>query len=130
MKEKRVILAGGSGYIGRSLAQHLEECEVVVLTRSPQLAARNGVRHVQWDGRMIGAWTTELDGADAIVNLTGRSVNCRHTPNNRREIVDSRVQSLALTGRRCIPGRWQAERFNFQFPQLRPALENIFGGSQ
>jgi len=95
MSEKRVVLAGGSGFLGRALARALlmKNYEVVVLTRSPR-ARNDGVKEVAWNGRTLGDWTPYLDGAHAVVNLTGRSVNCRRTPENVREINESRVNSV------------------------------------
>lgn len=95
MNKKRVVLAGGSGFLGRSLAKKLlkKNYEVVVLTRSPR-ERTDGILEVVWDGKTLGEWIQFLNGAAALVNLTGRSVNCRHTPENRREIVESRVNSV------------------------------------
>jgi uncharacterized protein (TIGR01777 family) len=95
MNKKRVVLAGGSGFLGRSLARKLvkKNYEVVVLTRSPR-ERTDGVLEAVWDGKTLGEWIQFLNGAEAVVNLTGRSVNCRHTPENRREIVESRVNSV------------------------------------
>jgi uncharacterized protein (TIGR01777 family) len=95
----RIILAGGSGFIGQSLASSLLERgdEIVVLTRTPS-HQEGAIRHVQWDGRTAGNWIEILNGSLALVNLTGRSINCRHTPENRREIIDSRVNSVRVLG--------------------------------
>src|SRR5262249_27322861 len=105
MKNERIILAGGSGYLGKLLAGELEKrgCEVIVLTRNPR-QRQGSVKEVPWDGRTLGQWAGLLNGARAVVNLTGRSVNCRYTPQNRREIVESRVESVKVMGeaiRRC-----------------------------
>jgi uncharacterized protein (TIGR01777 family) len=99
MKPK-VILAGGSGFVGQSLAPLLlsRGYEVVVLTRAPPSIKRDGVLSVHWDGKNLGDWARVLDGATALVNLTGRSINCRHTPENRRQIVESRVDSVHVLG--------------------------------
>src|SRR5271155_4633050 len=95
MKPKRIVLAGGSGFLGQSLAKELRKknYEVVVLTRSPSERG-GGIKEVLWDGEHLGEWIQFLNGADAIVNLIGRSVNCRHTPENVREINESRVNSV------------------------------------
>lgn len=95
-KRRRIVLAGGSGFLGRALAQDFAArgWEVIILTRSPSRAGSDAVREVQWDGRAIGAWAGEIDGADAVVNLTGKSVNCRHTPDNIEQINRSRVDSV------------------------------------
>src|SRR2546423_383530 len=100
MSEKKVVLAGGSGFLGRALTEELTRAgyEVVVLTRKVKLNSSRA-RQVIWDGRTVGAWARELEGATAVVNLTGRSVDCRHTEANRREIVESRVSSVDAIGR-------------------------------
>jgi hypothetical protein len=93
----RVVLAGGSGFLGRALAADLVERgdEVVVLTRTPESApTKAAMTFLPWDGKTAGDWANAVDGAHAVVNLTGRSVNCRYTEDNRREIVDSRVDSV------------------------------------
>ena len=96
----REVHAGGSGFLGRALAEAFGRAgyEPVVLTRRVR-RARPGVRQVEWDGRTVGAWARELEGAAAVVNLSGRSVDCRHTPGHRREIVESRVDSVGAVGR-------------------------------
>jgi uncharacterized protein (TIGR01777 family) len=96
----RVVLAGGSGFLGRALAEAFERAgyEPVVLTRRVRQSGSR-VRQVVWDGRTVGAWAHELEGAAAVVNLAGRGVDCRHTPEHRREIVESRVDSVRAVGR-------------------------------
>lgn len=98
MNPQRLILAGGSGFLGQALAKHFQVLgwEVVVLTRTPQ--ANRAVREVSWDAETLGRWASELEGAAAVVNLTGRSVDCRYTEANRRLILDSRVNSTRVTG--------------------------------
>jgi uncharacterized protein len=95
----RVVLAGGSGFLGRALAEELARAgyEPVVLTR--RVGKNSRVRQVEWDGRTVGAWASELEGAAAVVNLAGRSVDCRHTPEHRREIVESRLGPVEAVGR-------------------------------
>jgi uncharacterized protein len=98
MKAKRVVLPGGSGFLGQSLARDLaaEGFEPVTLTRSPKEG--QAAREVAWDGKTVGPWAAEIDGAVAVVNFTGRSVNCRYTEANKREIVGSRVDSVKVLG--------------------------------
>ena len=99
MTTHRIILAGGSGFLGGELTKHFKALgwEVVVLTRSPKPRA-DDVREVAWDSKSLGDWARELDGATAIVNLTGRSVDCRYNAKNRRDIMDSRVNSTRVVG--------------------------------
>lgn len=96
---RRIILAGGAGFLGRILARYFaaREWEVVVITRKAR-AAEAGVRFVEWDGERIDSWAGELEGADALVNLAGRSVNCRYNARNRQEICESRLKSTAVLG--------------------------------
>jgi uncharacterized protein (TIGR01777 family) len=93
---ERVVLAGGTGFLGRALTKALLEREndVVVLTRQPEREPLDGVSYLGWDGKTLADWANALDGATAVVNLAGRSVNCRHTEKNRRDIIDSRVDSV------------------------------------
>jgi uncharacterized protein (TIGR01777 family) len=92
----KIVIPGGSGQVGTVLARALHsEHEVVVLSRRP--AARPW-RVVGWDGRILGGWQREIDDADAIINLAGRSVNCRYGAENRREILDSRLLSTHVVG--------------------------------
>jgi uncharacterized protein (TIGR01777 family) len=106
----RVVIPGGSGQVGTVLARHLqaEGHEVVVLSRSPRAAPWTVV---EWDATTIGAWAEAIDGADVVVNLAGRSVNCRYTPRNREAITQSRVLSTRIVGEaiaaaRRPPGVW------------------------
>lgn len=96
---QRIVLAGGSGFLGRSLAAVLTSkgYGVVVLGRAAPREA-GGVHHAQWDGKTLGEWRKFLDGATAVVNFTGKSVNCRYTPENKREIIESRVDSVHVLG--------------------------------
>src|SRR5580693_2449811 len=95
---KRIVLAGGSGVLGKLLDTALaaKGYEIVVLTRSPR--AGHQPRCVQWDARTLGSWKEEMDGAFAVINLTGRSVNCRYNEANRRAIIESRVLSTRVLG--------------------------------
>lgn len=108
----RIILAGGSGFIGTALAREFTRhgLEVVILTRSPRPRA-DGIREVAWDGKSPGEWVQLLDGAETIVNLTGKNINCPHTPENLRQITASRVDSAkaiaqAITQVKTPPGTW------------------------
>jgi uncharacterized protein len=94
----KVVIPGGTGQIGVLLAKALlaDRHEVVVLSRAPRRAPW---RVVQWDAESQGAWTSEFEGADVVIHLAGRSVNCRYTDKNRKQILDSRVKSTLAVGR-------------------------------
>ncbi|HXO87962.1 MAG TPA: TIGR01777 family oxidoreductase [Candidatus Acidoferrales bacterium] len=93
----RIILPGGSGQVGALLARHFHSQghAVVVLARRPVPAPW---KVVQWDALSLGPWTAEIENADLVINLAGRSVNCRYTQANRREILESRTQSTRIVG--------------------------------
>src|ERR1051325_11771689 len=95
----RIVLPGGSGFLGGVLAKYFmaRGSEIVVLTRRPG-ARTDGAREVLWDGETLGNWTRELEGADALINLAGVSVNCRYHARNRKLILDSRVNSTRVLG--------------------------------
>ena len=96
---KKVVIAGANGFIGKYLSRHFAErgWEVVGLSRR-----RDGLddtsRYVQWDGESLGEWARELDGADAVVNLSGKNLNCRHHTENKKLIIESRVNSTRVLG--------------------------------
>ena len=94
----KVILPGGSGQVGQSLARAFvaDGAEVVILSRDPRPVPN--VRVVLWDAETLGEWRKEFEGADVVINLAGRSVNCRYTLENRRLILESRVKSTRVVG--------------------------------
>jgi len=95
----KIILAGGSGFLGSALADHFaaKRIEVVILTRNPR--ARAGlIRDAWWDGASLGEWVQELAGARALINLAGLSVNCRYHARNRKLLLDSRLNSTRVLG--------------------------------
>ncbi|MGF7086704.1 uncharacterized protein (TIGR01777 family) [Kroppenstedtia sanguinis] len=94
---RKVIIPGGSGFLGQALAQDLvsRDYKVTVLTRG-EGRTEGDIRYVRWDGRTPGDWAMELEGAEAIVNFTGRSVNCLYTAKNREEIMNSRLDSVQV----------------------------------
>jgi uncharacterized protein (TIGR01777 family) len=94
----KIVIAGGTGFLGRLLARGLAGRGDGVVVLSRRDADVPGARVVAWDGRTVCAWAQELDGADAVVNLAGRSVNCRYTAANLREMMDSRVDSTRAVG--------------------------------
>lgn len=112
MKNKKIILAGGTGFIGQELCNWFgKENGIVVLTRllknhdtnafgennvRKEVAAN--IRYVKWDGINTGEWVKELDGADIVINLAGKSVNCRYNDKNKQEIFDSRTHTTTVIG--------------------------------
>lgn len=93
----KVVIPGGSGQVGTVLARAYQGRghAVCVLSRSPSAAPW---RTVAWDARTLGPWAAELEGADVVINLAGRTVNCRYDAENRRQIKQSRVDSTRVVG--------------------------------
>ncbi len=91
----KIVIAGGTGFIGHHLSQELlrNNFEVCILSRSNKQGS-GGISYAQWDGRTVGAWAQALDGAAAVVNLTGRNILTRWTDSTKREILSSRLQPI------------------------------------
>ncbi|WP_316796837.1 TIGR01777 family oxidoreductase [Pedobacter agri] len=100
MTYKKIILAGGNGYLGGLLAKHFTNLaeEIIILARKPQ--PQNGnIKTIVWDGKTEDAWIKELDNADLLVNLCGKNVNCRYSKKNQEEIINSRLVPTKLLGK-------------------------------
>jgi uncharacterized protein len=93
----KIVIPGGSGQVGTILGRafHGDGHDVVVLSRRPDVRPW---RVLSWDGATLGGWQSEIDGSDVVINLAGRSVNCRYTAANREEILRSRVWSTRVVG--------------------------------
>ena len=93
----KIVIPGGTGQVGTVLARAFQTDghDVVVLSRH---ATPLPWRVVEWDGQTLGDWASELDGADVVINLAGRSVNCRYNETNRRQMMDSRLDSTRAVG--------------------------------
>ena len=100
----KIVIPGGAGQIGTVLARafHARGDDVVVLTRHVR---PRPWRTVRWNGETIGAWAAELDGCDVVINLAGRSVNCRYTSAHRLEMLQSRVLSTRVVGQAIAASR-------------------------
>jgi len=97
---KKLIIAAGTGFLGNVLIDYFKDKveEIVVLTRG-KATVKNKVRYVNWDAKTMTGWERELDGADVLINLAGKSVDCRYTETNKNEIMASRVDSTVILGK-------------------------------
>lgn len=96
---KKIVIAGGSGFLGTSMARFFSAAGASVATLSRSVPkVSDDWRHHVWDARTLGPWAESIDGADAVVNLVGRSVNCIKTPDHQDEILRSRVESTRVLG--------------------------------
>ena len=134
----KMILAGGSGQVGTILTRAFKRDghEVIIFSRKP---LKTQARVVQWDGRTLGPWKQELEGADVVINLAGRSENCRYTEENRQEIMNSRVESTRVLGQaiaRCSrpPRIWfqssTATIYSHRFDAANDEITGMIGGSE
>jgi len=98
MKNKKIVIAGGSGFIGHALCDEWgKHNQIIVLSR------QKNYKHplaeaVYWDGQTLGIWQQQLEDCDLLVNLAGKSVNCRYTPANKKAIFDSRTDAVTVLG--------------------------------
>ncbi|MCG3126641.1 MAG: Epimerase family protein [Phycisphaerae bacterium] len=135
----KIVIPGGSGQIGTLLARHFHGRgdEVVVLSRSA--GADSPWRNVAWDAATLGAWAVELDGADAAINLAGRSVNCRYNAANRHAMLASRVESTRVVGQAIAaaqrpPRVWlqasTATIYAHTFGEANDEFRGVIGGTE
>ena len=134
----KIVIPGGSGQVGRILSRAFvaDGHDVVVLSRNP---VDFPTRVVRWDAETVGGWAAEIDGADVVINLAGRSVNCRYSAANRRAILDSRVKSTRVVGEAIAraarpPGVWlqasTATIYAHRYDAANDEATGLIGGSE
>ena len=96
MKNK-LIIAAGTGFLGNVLIQHFNNKfeEIVILTRGKS-RIKNKIKYVNWNAKTFSGWEKELENADVLINLAGKSVDCRYTEKNKAEILASRIESTKI----------------------------------
>lgn len=97
---RKIVIAGGTGFLGNCLIHHYtkKETQLVILTRGESRAIGN-TQYVTWDGKTLGPWTHVLENAEALINLNGKSVDCRYTEKNKALIYSTRLDATAVLGR-------------------------------
>ncbi|MET8231642.1 DUF1731 domain-containing protein [Micromonospora sp. NPDC005298] len=132
----KIVIPGGTGQVGTILDRALTAAghDVVLVTRSPR-----GPRQVPWDGATLGPWVEQIDGSDVVVNLAGRSVSCRYTPENLDAMMRSRVESTrvvgeAIAGAARPPGVWlqmsTATIYAHRFDAANDEYDGLLGGGE
>ena len=134
----KIVIPGGTGQVGTVLARAFlaDGHDVVVLSRKK---SSQPWKIVEWDGKSLGDWANEIDGADVVVNLAGRSVNCRYNEENRRQMMDSRVDSTRVVGEAIVaaknpPNVWlqasTATIYAHRFDAPNDDVTGIIGGHE
>jgi uncharacterized protein len=134
----KIVIPGGTGQVGTILARsfHADGHDVVVLGRDPE---PREWRVERWDAKTLGDWAGEFEGADVVINLAGRNVNCRYNPENRRQIIDSRVDSTRVVGEAIAaasnpPKVWlqasTATIYGHRYDAPNDEITGIIGGSE
>lgn len=125
---KKIVLAGGTGNLGVLLTTAFVECgwEVVILSRKSVNAPIGQITYVQWDGENLGDWCSSLEGVEAVINLSGKSIQCRFTEQNKKELYNSRilptkVLNLAIQNLTAKPKLW----INFSGVSIFNTLEGL-----
>ena len=97
---KKLLIAGANGFLARHITEYFSEQGWAVsgLARREE-GLHDACRYIHWDGQSLGEWVSALDDSDVIINMVGRSINCRHNDENKKQILESRVQSTELLGR-------------------------------
>jgi len=113
MENKKIIIAGGTGFIGQEMTKYFDKSnKIIILTRQLKNTKTNrfsynsltpeylkNVKYINWDGESLNEWVKELNASDLIINLAGKTVNCRYNKKNKKEIFDSRINSTMLIGK-------------------------------
>jgi len=94
---KKLIIAAGTGFLGKVLVHYFKnKCEEIVILTRGKSKIQNNIKYVHWDAKTLTGWETELENATALINLAGKSVDCRYTAENKKEIYASRIDSTAI----------------------------------
>lgn len=100
---KKLIIAAGTGFLGQVLVHHFKDTfeEIVILTRG-KYHTTGGIKYVNWNAKTFSGWETELENADVLINLAGKSVDCRYSKENKKEILLSRIESTKILNKAVL----------------------------
>lgn len=95
---KKIVIAAANGYLGKALVNYFADSDYSITCLCRKTTVLENAKCVVWDGKTLGTWASELEGATALINLAGKSVDCRYTDENKRQIIASRVDSTKVLG--------------------------------
>ena len=100
---KKLIIAAGTGFLGQVLIHHFKDKfdEIVILTRGKSQTI-DGIKYVNWNARTFSGWEKELENVTVLINLAGKSVDCRYTKKNKKEILWSRIESTKILNKAVL----------------------------
>lgn len=109
---KKLIIAAGTGFLGQALIYYFKDkCEeIIVLTRGKS-QIKNGIKYVNWNAKTLSGWEIELENTDLIINLAGKSVDCRYTDKNKKEILASRIDSTIVLNQAIVLCKYPPKHF-------------------
>jgi len=99
----KLIIAAGTGFLGQVLVNHFKNKfeEIAILTRGKSQIT-NGIKYVNWNAKTFSGWEKELENAAVLINLAGKSVDCRYTIENKKEILLSRIESTKILNKAVL----------------------------
>lgn len=100
---KKLVIAAGTGFLGKVLTRHFKDKadKIIILTRGKS-RKENNISYIHWDAKTLSGWETELEDADELINLAGKSVDCRYNERNKSEIIASRVDSTVILNKAAL----------------------------
>nr|WP_294926040.1 TIGR01777 family oxidoreductase [uncultured Flavobacterium sp.] len=100
---KKLIIAAGTGFLGQVLVNHFKDKfdEIVILTRG-KTQIIDGIKYINWNAKTFSGWENELENATVLINLAGKSVDCRYTEKNKKEILLSRIESTKILNKAIL----------------------------
>ena len=100
---KKLIIAAGTGFLGQVLVNNFKESfdEIIILTRGKS-EHKNNIKYVNWNAKSFSGWEEELENTDVLINLAGKSVDCRYNEKNKQEIYNSRIESTKILNKAVL----------------------------
>lgn len=99
----KLVIAAGTGFLGQALVNHFKNKfeEIVILTRGKSKTI-DTIKYVNWNAKTFTGWEKELENAAVLINMAGKSVDCRYTKENKKEILLSRIESTRILNKAVL----------------------------